>query len=201
MFFVSIRIVLFLIVFIFSLFIMKKMQTKYNIKIFILLPIFCALVISVTAIFPIENIIINNKTPEDIFNYTKTGKINGVIYGEDSCMVVYSTNGNDGGYYIIPKDASGYKIPNYFTTLKVYDRFDEKGVFKIFNANGTQDYYVFGVVHLKENDNDIKIYRNEEEIESNIIRVDDTNFIYFNLPYYSEEFYMMINGEKVTIFE
>ena len=177
---------------------MRKIQIKYNKTVFILLPVFCSLVISVTVMFPIENIVINNKTPEDIFNYTRKGKINGVIYGEDSCMVVYSTNRNDGGYYIIPKADSGYKIPDYFTTLKVYDRFDKNGIFKIFNAKGTQDYYVFGVVHLEENDNDIKIYRNEEEIESSIIRVDDTNFIYFNLPYFSEEFYLMVNGEKVT---
>lgn len=66
--------------------------------------ILCLVVISVSGMFPLENLIINFKSPESVFNYTRTGKIDDIVYGEESCMVIYSKGNNTGGHFIIPKN-------------------------------------------------------------------------------------------------
>ena len=79
-------------------------------------------------------------------------------------------------------------------------KFDKSGLFDVYNVKGTQDYYVFGTVNLKDDGNEIDIFDgSDEKVESNIIRVGHTNFIYFFLDDFSNEYYLLINGEKVSI--
>jgi hypothetical protein len=53
---------------------------------------------------------------------------------------------------------------------------------------------------LKDDGNEIDIFDgSDEKVESNIIRVGHTNFIYFFLDDFSNEYYLLINGEKVSI--
>lgn len=195
------RIVLWLIISFCAVFIVHKMKIKRKKIVFLLSIVFCTMLVTAISMFPIENLFISDKLPEDIFSYSNMGEIKEIIYGKESCMIVYLTNENSGGYYLIPKTDKGYKMPNYFTAQKVYDRFDGNGLFKIYNVKGTQDFYVFGTVHLKENDNDIGLYQDGKKVGGSVVRLDDTSFIYFYLPDFSNEYYLMINGEEITIVE
>ena len=116
--------------------------------------------------FPIENLFIAFKSPESLFNYAGTGKIDNIISGKDSCMIIYSRGNSSGGHYIIPKIKNGYKIPDYFTTKKISDKFDESGIFKVYNVKGSQDYYVFGILHFEDGENQICIL-NEKNQDAN----------------------------------
>ena len=69
----------------------------------------------------------------------------------------------------------------------------------MYNVKGTKDYYVFATVHLQE-ENEIEIFNEMGgKIESNIVRVENTSFIYFFLPDFSGEYCLSINGEKIFI--
>lgn len=166
----------------------------------ILAIVLCMVLISASAIFPIENLCINFKSSESVFKYANYGEIDEIIYGQESCMIVYSRKNNTGGHYIIPKTEKGYKIPSYFTTKKISHKFNKSGFFNVYNVKGTQDYYVFATVHLNEKDNKIDIFNGKnEKLECNIVRVENTDFIYFLLHDFSDEYYLLINGEKVFI--
>ena len=115
-------------------------------------------------------------------------------------MVIYSKGDSTGGHLIVPKSEKGYKIPSYFAIKKVSHKFDESGLFDVYNVKGTRDYYVFGTVRLKDGENEIDVFNGiDEKIGSNIIRVGQTNFIYFFLDDFSNEYYLLINGKKVLI--
>ncbi len=170
-------------------------------RVSIVFAVLFAATISVFSMFPVENLFINFKSPEKVFNYINTGEINEIIYGQDSCLIVYSKGNNTGGYYIIPKTATGYKIPNYFTIKKISHKFDESGLFDVYNVKGTQDFYVFGTVHLDEKENEIYICNEMgKKIEADIVRVEDTSFIYFFLHDFPNKYYLSINEEKVLIY-
>ena len=72
-----------------------------------------AAVISLSAMFPVENLFVNFESPERVFHYTTSGEIDEIIYGQDSCLVVYAKENNTCGHYMIPRMAKGYKIPNF----------------------------------------------------------------------------------------
>ena len=103
-------------------------------------------------------------------------------------------------FFIIPKIKNGYKIPDYFTTKKVSDKFDESGIFKVYNVRGTQDYYVFGILHFEDGENQIRILNEKnEEVESDIIRVKSTNFVYFYLEEFPNGYHIIINNKKISL--
>jgi hypothetical protein len=198
MLFDAIRIILWLAISIFAVFKIRHSRIVRKKLITILTVVLCLLLTSVSGMFPVENLFINFKSPVSVFNYTNTGKIDEIIYGQESCMVIY-TKDNAKGHYIVPKAEKGYKIPSYFGTRKISHKFDESGLFDVYNVRGTEDYYVVGSINLKENENEIEIFNKKEKVESNIIRVGNTDFIYFFLNDFSKEYYLVVNGEKITI--
>lgn len=202
MLFNTIRIVLWLIISVGAALIIKKSKVVRKKLVFGLSVAFCTVMISVFGMFPVENLFVTFQSPESVFHYTNNGEIDEIIYGKESCLVVYAEANNTVGHYIIPKSAKGYKIPNYFMVKKVSHKFDENGLFDVYQVRGTQDYYIFGTVHLNENDNQIDIYNElDEKVESNIVRIDNASFIYFYLHDFSDEYYMIVNGEKVFILD
>lgn len=202
MLFKTIRIILWLLISACAVFIIKKSKIGRKTLVSVLAVFLCTIVVSVSAMFPVENLFVNYESPESVFHYTNSGEIDEIIYGKDSCLIIYSKDNHTYGHYVIPKTAKGYKIPNYFTVKKVSHKFDENGLFDVYNVKGTPDYYVFATVHLKERDNEINVF-NElgEKVESNIVRVENTSFIYFFLNDFSNEYYLSINGENVFLSE
>lgn len=196
-------IIRFIILIIVTAFTILKIKTSKIIKkrlFSLFLIIIYVVTLSVSAMFPTENLFIAFKSPESLFNYASTGKIDNIIPGKDSCMVIYSRGNNSGGYYIIPKIKNEYKIPNYFTTKKVSDKFDESGIFKVYNVKGTQDYYVFGILHFEDGENQIRILNEKnEKVESDIIRVKSTNFVYFYLEEFPNGYHILINNKKISL--
>ena len=46
------------------------------------------------------------------------GKIDDIVYGKQSCMIIYSDYNKTISHLIIPKSETGYKIPSYFYSKK-----------------------------------------------------------------------------------
>lgn len=152
--------------------------------------------------FPLENLIINFKSPESVFNYTRTGKIDDIVYGEESCMVIYSKGNNTGGHFIIPKTEKGYKIPSYFSIKKVSDKFDRDGDFDIYNVKKTNDYYVFGTMLSKDNEI-IILDSNNNEVRKIVIEMGSSDvktvLLYTFIEDFTNEYYILVNGDKIEV--
>lgn len=59
--------------------------------------IVCLLLVTLTVLFPLENLFVSFPSPEEAFGYCRRGEIVDVVQGESSCMIVY-TNGSDSDY-------------------------------------------------------------------------------------------------------
>ena len=161
--------ILFILILIFCMLKKRKIIQNKNVSALICV---VGLIFGIVFMFPIENLFINFKTPQDIFWYTHFGKIEDILYGDDSCMIVYSKGNNAYSRAIIPKSENGYQIPSFFTTNVVTKLLDENGIFEVYNIPQTNDYYIYGAtialdgeVHFDCNNNEdainnLKILRN-----------------------------------------
>lgn len=182
---------------------MWKSKIRCKMRDTIILIVVSTVAVSLTAMYPVENLFITYPSPESVFHYTNTGHIEAILAGDNSCLVVYSKDAETFGNYVIPKSADGYKIPTYRATKKVFGRFDSNGVFDVYHIRGTTDYYVVGMVHLNSNtDNEIHLLNAQGNIvDTSIVQTADNDFVYFYLPDFSKEYVLSINGKIVYIFE
>lgn len=105
--------------------------------------IISVMVVSLSSVFPIENLFVSFNDPESLFQYFNGSQVQSVLDGNDSCMVIYRKGGNNGGFVLFPKSKKGYKIPTPFLTEKVLDRLDGNGVVEVYHVKGCADYYLF----------------------------------------------------------
>ena len=98
MLFNLLRIVLWLIISSFVVLKIRKTKIVRKKLVSFLIVVLCLGLISVSGMFPIENLFINFKSPESVFNYTNSGKVNDVLYGKESCMAIYSNWNSTGGH-------------------------------------------------------------------------------------------------------
>jgi len=198
------RIVLWLIT---SAFVVFKIRTSKIVRkklVSFLMVVLCLILVSVSSMYPVENLFVNFKSPESVFNYANSGEIDDILYGKESSMVLYTKQNNSGGHYIIPKTEKGYKIPNYFAAKKVASKFDKNGDFDVYNVSGTQDYYLVGITLSNTSEQNIVDSRNNSVKNISIDMGDNktkTVIIYSYIENFSSDYYLIINGVKTTITE
>lgn len=198
------RIVLWLIVSSFVVFKIKATKIVRKKLVSLLIVVLCLVLVSISGMYPIENLFVSFKSPESVFKYTSFGEVNDVLCGKDSCMVICSNQNSSGGHYIIPKTEKGYKIPNYFTTKKVLNKFDRNGNFDVYHVLGTQDYYVVGTILSNMSEQNIVDSRNHP-VTHIIIDMGNTEtktvVIYSYVENFNNDYYLLINGSKTIIAE
>lgn len=164
----------------------------------------CFVLIALTEVFPVENIFIDFKSPEKVFYYTDTGEINDVLYGKESCVIIYSDRNTTCSHCIIPKTENGYKIPGYFSVKRISHKFDRNGNFDVYNVSGTDDYYVIGTIISNESDQVIADSRGAP-VENIAVRMGDTQtktvITYSYVENFTNDYYLVINGIKTAVVE
>ena len=199
--FVLIRIIVFLAISSFAVIILLKSTLIHKKLVSLLSIILCLAIVTASAMFPVENLFISFQSPENVFQYTEFGKIENMIYGENSCMVLY-TSGSSSSHSILPKTEKGYQIPGYFTSKRISHRLDEKGCFDVYSVSGTKDYYVIASVNQKAEASAFAVLdKHGEEMKCSIFRGNDTDFLYIYIHDLSEECYLSVQGEKILIME
>lgn len=162
----------------------------------------CLIIVSASAVYPVENLFVDFKSPESVFNYTNFGEVNDIVYGKESCMVIYTDRNSSGGHYIIPRSEKGYKIPSFFASKKVSNKFDKDGNFDVYNVSGTNDYYVVGIVLSDTVEPEI-IDSENRPVKYITIDMGDTEtktvVIYSYVENFNNDSYLIINGVKTMI--
>ena len=198
MVYAAIRYVFCGIVFVVGYIIVRKSKIIKKKRAYILLVSVCIILCSAAHLFPAENLFIDFNSPEDVFWYTCSGEILDITYGDDSCMVYYSEGNSKYAHSIMPKSAAGYKIPSVFSVREISNRFDQDGAFNVFSVTKTNDYYVLGTFFLYPSE--IDVYNGDDEkVEVDIKRLDDSPFMYFFLEDYAEGHYLVADGTKIPL--
>lgn len=179
----------------------KTRTKKIFLSIFISL---LTLIIMSSSSVSIENLIFKFDTPESVFYFNHSKEIIDVIEGNSSTMIVYKENKNTTGLYFAKKTDKGYKLPNILITSKrIKNIFYENGVLSIYNVIGTDDYYISGFATLiKENSN---ILNDDNEIVKGIVtdvnNLKQISFHDYIGNYETDDYYLIINDEKIMISE
>lgn len=160
------------------------------------------ILVSASAVYPVENLFVDFKSPESVFNYTNFGEVNDIVYGKESCMVIYTDRNSSGGHYIIPRSEKGYKIPSFFASKKVSNKFDKDGNFDVYNVSGTNDYYVVGIILSDTVEPEI-IDSENRPVKYITADMGDTEtktvVIYSYVENFNNDSYLIIDGVKTMI--
>lgn len=198
-----IRIVFWSIAFAFAWFLLKKSKIVRKKIAAILIFASCLILGTISCLFPVENLFINFKSPEDVLHYYQNGRVDDFIYGNNSCMIIYSEGSKLGGHFIVPKSAKGYEIPSFLSVKRISHRLDSNGDFKVYHVVGTDDYYIVGMTVSIEKDINI-VDCNNNKVKSIIVKNGDaddskTVFIFSFVKHFTNEHYILINGGKISI--
>lgn len=156
--------------------------------------IFSIVITTAVSMFPIENLVTDFSSPESAFKYFCAGEIEEIIYGNDSCLVVYSDSQGMYKDCVFLKSGADYKLPSYFSRSRVAHVFTQNGLFNTYQINGTGDYYVQGSVHTAEGE--IGVFNgNGSKIDADIIYIDHTGFVYFRLDSFRNDYYLILSGK------
>lgn len=196
MLFRIIRIAFWLLLFVGLMATMPAFRVK-NERRFRMICFFISLVLSsVSSMFPVENLFISFSSPESAFSYTQIGKINQIVDGQESCLIVYTKENGAVSHCIFPLTDKGYKIPNLFAVSRVSHVLNKEGAFTLYRLKNTDDYYSFCSIN-QSGDCDLQAYNaNGDALDVDIYRV-ESGFYYFYVYDFSGGSYLEANGERV----
>ena len=142
---------------------------------------------------PPLNYVVTVKT--GITESTCSGEIEEIIYGSESCLVVYSDSNGTFKDCVFIKSGANYKLPTCFSLSKVAHVFTQNGLFNTYQVNGTSDYYVQGSAPTLEGE-EIGVFNGDgSKINTNVFRIDHTGFVYFHLSSFQDDYYLMFSGK------
>ena len=123
----------------------SRIKRKRAASIISVLLILC--LISLTAVFPVENLFVHFETPESAFRYASSGTVVNTIPGSDSCLVVYSTDSSTYRETIFPMTEQGYQLPNFYGVKTVFAGEAEGGSHVVLQYSGSNDRYACWVLY------------------------------------------------------
>ena len=197
MLYTTIRIMIFFIIFIVLFVKIRRTKIVKKKLVTVLLLLFCVVFCSVSYFVPVENLFVNFKSPQDVFKYSCNGEIEDVVYGNNSCLIFSADTHN-----IIPKTKTGYKIPIAFSMKTVGHKIDETGSFNVYHVPDTDDYYIWGTT-ISIGSNIVVADGNNSQLKIRLTPNDGTDYytvlVYGLIDNFTDEYYLLINGEKTTI--
>ena len=202
MFYGIVRLIIWILILFVASIIIRKSKLLHKKLVLAITFIFATVLVTVIGLIPVENSVKYFDSPESVFAYRSSGKIEDIIYGKESCMVLSSTDPYNHSYMIIPKTSDGYKLPSAFSTKKIVDEMNGLGSFEIYQVRDTNDYYLSGVCASNKSTLDLS-----DNMDSEFIKIaskandneSGTYFIYAYVGDIKDEYYLMINGEKVSL--
>lgn len=157
---------------------------------------------TISGLFPVENLFFSFKSPDKVLNYYQGGKVEDILNGNDSSMIIYSDRNSVVSHFIVPKSEKGYKIPSLFSVKKISYKFDRDGNFDIYNILGTNDYYVVGSIISEESVINI-IDSNNKPVKNIIMEMGDTDIktvlLFSFIENFTSEYYLLINDKQVFV--
>ena len=160
----------------------------------ILMGVLCLTLCSISFLFPVENLFISFKSPQDVFNYYWSGKIKNIEYGRSSCLVITPVEKNGYSRLIIPKSATGYKIPSMFSIHTILYLFDADGSFEASHVSNTNDYYILAT-SLTVNEIYI-INGNNEQLKTKMKKFGEADLFYSYYNDFTKKCFLLVDGKS-----
>lgn len=160
--------------------------------------IIASILVSLMYFIPIENMFITFSSPEKAFNYTSSWKIQHIIYGSETDLVIAS-KGTTNTYKILPKTTKGWKLSTGLETEK-YALFYKGTSIDIYRHKNTNDYYM---ILFNTDGETIEI---NDSLNSHFSVINKTDVESSKQVYYctvvknlGDDYTLNLNGEEVKI--
>lgn len=141
MFFVIIRLAFGMLVFGMCFFLIKKSQLIHKRKWCFVSFLTTVILITVSALIPLENVFITFSSPESAYHYNHFGNVRMVVHGKRTDFVVGEQNDTN-IYAIVPKSDSGWKLGMGLDTKRIVQTISDRVTIYVYQYKNTNDYYI-----------------------------------------------------------
>jgi len=143
MLFFIVRISFFGALFILFINFIKKSSIINKRKFCIISLIIFIIILTISTLFPIENIFLTFKTPGSAYNYRYSGKVELILNGKQSSFIIGKKNNyDDGTMDIIPKIKNGWKLSYSYKVKMIKKTYFDGIVISIYKNEDYNDYYI-----------------------------------------------------------
>lgn len=160
-----------------------------------------SILISLSALVPVENIFISFSSAQDAFTYCQTGEIDEIVEGKESTMVLFS-NGNSNSMCIFPKTKNGWKIGTFFSYETIFSMVVDKKIVDVYRTKGTDDCYVLIYDYFSSELGNISDSKHSKFLHNikKINNLDQLQIKYFTyVGHLDENYTLFINGVPIEI--
>ena len=196
--FTFIRLVLLLLVAAAVFFAIRRSRIRHKKRTFFLILAACIVISGVLSVFAVENLFVRFDSPEKAFHYMKSGEIEHVLYGKETCVVAYHSGSvKDTEFCVIARKNDAYTVPFGTCMLVDFHMLGSNYTFQICRLTGTQENYVFGFITA----NQVQLYRQDGSPAADCALFKEGDSIDFYLDGPPEEFYLMADGQRIDFSE
>lgn len=129
--------------------VIKKTKYSRSRKAMLFSFVVSVLLVTLSALVPIENIFLKFSNPKNAYNYSNLGQVELIVDGKLSSFVVAKgSNAYNYNFSIVPKCGNSWKIGSAFDTKIISQRFLDDIVVYIYRYRNSSDYFVS--IHNKD---------------------------------------------------
>ncbi len=150
----------------------------------------CFSLSAVMNLIPFENVFTSFETPEEAANYYSNSDIENIIYGENTCLVLYKSETN--ARKILTKEENGWKIHTGFENKQSHMTLIDRTTVYVINLKNSTDQYLVVSNAFK---NELKI---SDNIDSVFYRTEKGTYFAY-LSNLSNDYILNIDGKECKL--
>ena len=198
--FLTFRLLFGCVVFAFCFVQIKKSHITHKCKVSIIAFTVIVLLVTISALIPIENSFITFSSPKAVYNYKGCGTVKLVIDGESTALVI-GEKGDTSVYTIVPKANNGWKIGMEIDTKRIVQIVSKGVTIYVYQYKNTNDYYI---TILDTNGGTLKITDNLGSefhyLDKRNIALNKSFYTYYAyLSGFDEQYILTINGKEIRV--
>ena len=187
-----------------SLIILRKFKITLKKVHFLVISIITVLVVVLLMFIPFENLFITFESPKAAYDYytSRNSDISLIVEGKNCDFIIVRKRESYYLYSMIPKTENGWKIGIGSDIKKVFDSYNDDGIFiTVYQYKNTSDFFVEvydingGEIDVSDSYGNV-FYSLKEEKHA----LEKSFYTYFaNIPEFNSDYSMFINGTMQSL--
>lgn len=141
MLFVIIRLIFWSLAFIVCFLLIRKSHIIHKRKWSLIAFAMAVVLITVSALIPIENAFVTFSSPKSAYNYNHCGNVTLIVDGKKTDFVV-GVKGDTSVYAIVPKSDDGWKLGMGLDTKRIFKTISDGINIYVYHYKNSNDYYI-----------------------------------------------------------
>lgn len=180
--------------------IIKKATIAHKGRWRIISVVVCAVLASLSALIPVENVFVTYNSPESAFKYVNSCEAQLVVEGKETAFVIGDKDDAD-IYLIVPKSKSGWKLGTGFNTKRILQKIDGETAVEVYRYKDTDDYYITvfdktgEILDITDKNNSSFVYLKRTD---NTLNTDIYTY-YAYVHSFNNQYSLCVNGKTISV--